>query len=229
MSGCKGKGGRPRKDPAVGTVFGRLTVLRKAESKHKLSRSVCLCSCGNEVTVYNFSLRDGDTKSCGCLLRDKHLVHGGCTRGNRSRLFNIWSGMKDRCENPNSKIFRYYGGKGVAVCDEWHRFEVFRDWAMANGYRDDLSIDRIDVNGSYCRENCRWVTKKDQCRNRSSNVLIEINGEKRSLMEWCELFGFPYKTAYDRYHRGKVGMDLFAPIAKGKNKGFCVNKTRKES
>lgn len=135
--------------------------------KYKHRRYLCLCDCGEETIVRLEYLRSGHTQSCGChrvatsaMLNLRH----GCARG--ERLYKTWAGMKQRCLNPNVKGFKYYGGRGIRVCEEWMEFEPFRDWALANGYRDDLTIERVDVNGDYKPSNCTWIPKSDQSKNR---------------------------------------------------------------
>lgn len=116
--------------------------------------------------------------------------------GEKEKLYSVWSNMKNRCNNPRSKEYRYYGAKGVKVCDEWDDYSVFRAWAYANGYKENegLSIDRINVDGMYSPENCRWATVKQQMNNMTSNHLVEHNGEVHTLSEWSDITGLPYRV-----------------------------------
>lgn len=120
-----------------------------------------------------------------------------------TRLYHIWEGMKRRCKNPKAKNYKNYGGKGISICDEWDRsFEVFYEWAMANGYEDGLTLDRIDVNGNYEPSNCRWASWEEQENNRSNNKYIEYNGQTKTIAEWTRIFGKPRHIVYHRLKRG---------------------------
>lgn len=127
------------------------------------------------------------------------LIHGL----KHSRLYNTWCRMKMKCYNKNDSHYPYYGGRGITVCDEWlNNVMTFHDWAINNGYRDDLSIDRIDVNGNYEPNNCRWVDQKAQVRNRRNTIQITYKGETKPLAEWCELLNLNYGTLKRRYYKG---------------------------
>lgn len=196
--------GRPAKD-LTGMHFGSLTVLSReiVSSTDKRVAWRCLCSCGNEVIVKSNNLLSGHKISCNCFRSERmaklNLKHGD----SYSRLYNIYEKMKQRCTNPKDCNYANYGARGIKVCDEWKKYETFRDWALSHGYCDYLSIDRIDVNGDYSPENCRWATGKEQSNNRRSSVKLEHNGEVRTLAEWCQLLGLNYKTVSRRYLTGK--------------------------
>ena len=175
----------------TGRRFGRLVAIeRSTNSKSGKAKWRCKCDCGNETVVFSTSLVQGLTHSCGCLNREVTLERFSTHRQSESRLYETWSGMKKRCYNPYSKSFSAYGGRGIAVCDEWKDdFQAFYDWAMANGYADDLTIDRIDVNGNYSPENCRWVDKLTQANNCRTNHYLTFNGKTQSIAEWARELG----------------------------------------
>lgn len=118
--------------------------------------------------------------------------------------------MRERCYDPKSKRFPDYGGRGISVCEEWrHDFASFRDWALANGFREGLSIDRIDVNGNYCPENCRWITMAEQQKNKRNVPKISWNGETHTLPEWADILGIKYGTLWKRLHDGMTIDEAF--------------------
>jgi hypothetical protein len=126
-----------------------------------------------------------------------------------SRLYNIWLHMKGRCCRKTDDHFENYGGRGIKVCDEWkNNFRSFYEWSMSNGYKNDLTIDRIDNNGDSEPSNCRWVSMKSQCNNRRSNILITINNESHNIQEWSDISGIKYCTIYQRIKRGWKGADI---------------------
>lgn len=150
----------------IGERFERLLVVDVAPNRGAKTYWLCKCDCGNLKEVATDSLRKGEIKSCGCYAQDffkekkAHSVRG-------TRLYCCWQGIKRRCLNPNSKAYKWYGARGITMCTEWvNSFPAFRDWAYANGYAENLEIDRIDNDGNYTPDNCRWVTHKVNCNNR---------------------------------------------------------------
>lgn len=201
----------------TGQRFGRLVVVCYTGSdKHHKSRWDCLCDCGKTINVETGALRSENTKSCGCSrLGNVNVTHGKA----KTRIYKTWANMKNRTGNPNTDDYSYYGERGITLCDEWQEFEVFYAWAIKSGYSGGLTIDRIDNNGNYTPQNCRWVNQKIQCNNRRSNNVITYNGETKTLGEWAEQFGLNRSTIYRRLNSGwSIEKVLETPSTKNHNK-----------
>lgn len=192
----------------TGMTFGRLTVLGQAGVVKNKMTWRCRCVCGNEVVVAGVSLRSGNTISCGCYNREVITKHGA----HNTRLYKIWRGMKDRCLKSNTNNFRRYGGRGITICEEWLEFTVFKEWALSNGYTEELTIDRIDNERGYDPDNCRWATLKEQENNKRSNRIIEFNGESHTLSEWSDITGICYSTLHGRLERCDIETALTSPV-----------------
>lgn len=188
----------------TGQRFGRLVAVQtNGKNSNGQLKWLCHCDCGNVVTVERANLVRGHTQSCGCYREEIKKLEKKTHGQTGTRIFHIWVGIKQRCYNSNAHNFKNYGGRGITVCEEWRNsFEVFYEWAMSHGYSDDLSIDRIDVNGNYCPENCRWVTAIEQCNNRRSNHNITYNGETHTLTEWAIKTGINQRTLENRIRSG---------------------------
>ena len=201
----------PRND-LTGKRFGRLVVVGPYDKVKGQLRWECICDCGARHIAYGTSLKGGSTRSCGCLLHDfnKTLIVHGCEP---KRLYRIWSGMKCRCNDQRNKDFAHYGGRGITFCSEWSEFVPFRDWALANGYSDDLSIDRIDVNGNYCPENCRLVSAKEQANNRTNNRKVSYKGETKNVSEWAKQYGIDASLFHAAIRRGKTIDEIVSEYA----------------
>lgn len=180
----------------TGRCFGQLRVVKLGNrAKCGKIRWVCQCDCGNQVEVRSDHLLSGHTTSCGCYNGCCHATHNKTN----TRLFRIWGNMKSRCFHTNDKDYKNYGGRGIAVCEEWsNSFEKFYEWSISNGYNDYLTIDRIDVNGNYEPNNCRWTTIKHQNNNRRNNKMITYKGETHTLSQWCEKLNLSYDAIEKR-------------------------------
>ena len=196
----------------TGMKFGRLTVIGIGEKIGRRQFWICECECGNIKSARSDSLQDGRIKSCGCLKRETDRINVSKNHKHKmsgTRIYNTWQGMKARCYNIHDARYHNYGGRGIRVCDEWiNDFSAFYEWAINNGYSDELTIDRINVNGNYEPSNCRWSDIKTQCNNRTTNIRITIGNATKTLMEWCEIFELDSKTVYARYNRtGETSID----------------------
>lgn len=212
------------KKDLTGKKFGRLTVLRLSDNKKNGSTKwVCQCDCGNIVEVFSFNLTREHTKSCGCLAREKRSKrmkekNPGYKHGkNNSRLHIIWDAMKKRCYLNSHIHYLNYGGRGIEVCEEWkNNFMSFYNWAIDNGYKDDLTIDRIDSDKNYCPENCRWITYKQQANNKRNNHFVEYKGKKYTISQLAEEKNIKYDILLYRINKGWDLEDAInLPVMKG--------------
>lgn len=209
----------------IGQKFNDLTVVgfehkTSSNGKHRWCWKL-KCECGKDIVASPYKVINGKIKSCGCAKAERcrnmtekyRLKHGG--RG--ERLYHIWRGMKMRCLVETSKDYKRWGGRGIKMCDEWVKdYVAFRTWAHNNGYNESLSLDRIDVNGDYCPDNCRWATTKDQSRNKANTLYVNYRGENKPLADLCDERGYKYKTVYGRiFHNGwSVEDALTIPVLK---------------
>ena len=191
----------------TGQKFGKLTVLKMFRRDNK-TFCECQCDCGNIKIIQQANLKNGSSKSCGCLAKElskkRRTIHG--LTG--TRIFRIWDDMKSRCYNKNAISFKNYGGRDITICDEWlNDVKSFYEWSMANGYQDNMTIDRIDVNGNYEPNNCRWVDRQTQQNNTRSNHYITHNGETHTIAEWARILNKKYRCVQSRVKRGKLICD----------------------
>lgn len=190
----------------IGDTFGRWIVIGIAEkdknSYHKKWK--CQCSCENHtiLDVDEQNLKRGLSLSCGCLIAEmaskNNTIHGET----HTRLHNIWCSMRERCVNPNCKAYKDYGGRGITICKEWEEYIPFRDWALSHGYKENLSIDRIDVNGNYEPSNCRWATAKEQCNNKRNTIRIPYKNEKYTASDLSQMFNIKPNEIRRLYKKG---------------------------
>lgn len=182
----------------TGKRFGRLVVL---EYKGNL-KWLCKCDCGNEKVVTGQSLRRGTTLSCGCYCKDRHPKKHG---NSKEKLYRRWKSIRSRCNDPKNISWKNYGGRGIKVCDEWNKdYTAFKDWAILHGYRQDLTIDRINNDGDYCPENCRFVKRDVQARNRRNNRFLTISGVTKVAKDWAKESCVGYDAIL---HRIKDGLE----------------------
>ena len=195
----------------TGKLFGRLTAVERLppHGKNTASMWACKCECGGTAIVRGTDLVNGHTMSCGCYRKMQKAMPAG-----EMRLHRIWANMKQRCSNPKSKDYQYYGGCGVSVCEEWKdSFEQFFYWAMSNGYKDGLTLERKDCNGNYCPENCEWIQANRQQRNTRRNRKYIIQGKEFTLTELCRIYGQPRSTVESRL---KKGIDIKTALKNGR-------------
>ena len=200
------------KNDLTGRRFGRLSVIGVDDRGTRKTYFWCKCDCGTVKSIRGDGLLSGSIVSCGCKKREQDRINLEANHKHKmshTRPYEIWQGIKGRCYNKNDVRYSRYGGRGITVCEEWREdFSSFYKWALANGYRDDLTIDRIDNDKGYSPDNCRWADQETQSRNRASNVFIRIGNATKTLTEWCEIFELEYKTVYARYRRnGFIGIN----------------------
>jgi hypothetical protein len=181
-----------------GEKFNRLTIISEAPKKGGMRYFVCLCDCGNTITTRFVQLRNGESKSCGCLRNEQNIVASLTHGQSKSRLYSIWHGMKQRCENSNLKAYKFYGAKGITVCDDWKEFKGFSKWAETHGYSDNLTIDRIKNELGYSPDNCRWITQREQLRNTSRTRLITFNNRTMCIKDWADEIGITHQSLEKR-------------------------------
>lgn len=195
----------------VGEKYHHLTVISVAQNQY-----VCRCDCGNTITIDKAWKVKTQYRTCGCLY--------GCRKHGWSRtlLYKTWHNIRSRCKNPKATKYKYYGGKGIGVCEEWdNSFIAFKDWSLSNGYKVGLTIDRIDSNKDYSPDNCRWVDYKTQNNNLSNNHLITYNGETHSVYDWASRLNMKQNTLAERIRRGwSVERALTYPVKH--KKGVCL-------
>ena len=200
----------------TGQRFGRWLILERAVKRGKGTRYICRCDCGTVRTLYGDGLKSGNSKSCGCL-RDELLIKRATHNMSKTRIYNIWAGMKSRCSNQKDPNYKNYGGRGISVCPEWKEsFVTFYTWTIHSGYKEGLQIDRIDNNGNYEPPNGHWVTAKENSRNTRNSIILELKGERKSLPEWADDLNINPGTLYSRIksNRWTTPMALTTPSRK---------------
>lgn len=190
----------------AGERFGKLVALQFLGRVNKHSIFLCICDCGKETTATSNNLRRNHTTSCGCESSKNTIGVRLATHGkSKHPLFISWVGMRNRCYTPTHNRFEHYGGKGIAVCDEWvDDFQAFYNWAILNGWKKGLTLDRKENDRDYCPDNCKFSTVAQQNRNRTSNIKLTINGITKILIEWSEEVNVPYETIRQRLKNGWI-------------------------
>ena len=199
-------------DNMKGRKIGRLYFKEYIGLLNHHALWLCQCDCGNECIVKASSVKSGTTSSCGCLAHDI-LMERNCKHNCvYLPIYTCYHNMISRCTNKNTTHYKDYGGRGIKICDEWldkdFGFKNFYDWAMKNGYNEELTIDRIDFNGNYEPNNCRWATIKEQANNTRKNIFVNYDDEKYTLMQLSEKFGLVYATTLARHHKGWTPSEL---------------------
>lgn len=199
----------------TGRRFGRLVVMeREQHRKSKGIAWVCMCDCGKKTIVTSDKLKNGHTKSCGCLwletIKQSNRKHGQT----ETKLYRVWRGIISRTCNPSSTNYANYGGRGITICEEWRKsFETFCEWAVQNGYAEGLSIDRIDNDMGYYPQNCRFITMKEQSKNTRRNRYLEFNGMRMTESDWADSLGIRRETLCFRLKSGwSIERALTTPV-----------------
>jgi len=223
--------GRKRYDDLLGMKFSNLLVIKQAESSRTgCARWICRCElCGSETAIFASNLKNGRTKMCKSCSEKRKTTHGL----SRDRIYTVWQAILRRCENPKNEHYHDYGGRGIAVCEEWHDLRTFAKWAYSNGFapsakRGECTIERRDVNGNYCPENCFWANMKTQGRNKRNNRLLQTSEGDKTITELSENAGILATTVSGRIKRGwSIEAALNIPVDKrrgGHRKPvLCVN------
>jgi hypothetical protein len=189
----------------TGRQFERLTVVnRTINHKRKGAYWLCRCVCGKETIVATNQLNMGYCKSCGCLREEnkrKRITHGASRVGKHEKLYDVWASMKGRCYIPTNTSYARYGALGISVCKEWlNDYKIFKEWAYANGFKDELTLDRIDSKGNYAPNNCKWSTVLEQANNKKNNVHLTYKGITKTLPEWAREYGLSPDTLRARLY-----------------------------
>ena len=197
-----------------GQEFGRLTIIKRSGDKSGRTAWLCKCECGTEKEIRGSHITTGKIVSCGCFDADRKYKNG-LSMGENGRIYKIHHGMIDRCYNEKNKRYKNYGGRGIVVCNEWLEETSglinFHDWAIKNGYSEDLTIDRSNVNGNYEPSNCKWATDTEQRNNKTNSRFLTINEETKTVAEWSRESGVSVPTIRSRLNLGWTGEKLLSP------------------
>lgn len=212
------------REDITGQKFHRLTALEFShKGKGRETYWVFECECGNIKVLNKANVKKGSTKSCGCLKKEQDNINLNRNGSEPTKydskglsnhpLYHKWMDMKRRCYNVNHSQYKYYGGRGIEMCEDWlYSFQAFFNWSINNGWENGLEIDRINNDGNYEPNNCRYITHKENCNNRSTTIKIEIDGITHSIKEWCEMFNLNYKSLISKTDEQIINIikDLYA-------------------
>ena len=197
----------------TGQRFGRLVAIKPSgKTKSGNIQWECRCDCGNTSRPQGSELKNGAVQSCGCLTRENALKASIKHGFRNTRLYRTWVNMKARCTDAGHQSYRLYGGRGIVICDEWQEFEPFMEWALASGYSDKLTIERMDVNGNYEPSNCEWIPRNEQASNRRNIIMITKDGETKPLMQWANDLNMSPFTIRNRMRFGWKEEDLLIAV-----------------
>ena len=213
----------------IGKRFGKLVVIALSEERGSRGqlKYECLCDCGQTKIIMGEDLRRGKVKSCRCeqsrIASSANKTHGG----SKERLYHVWQGIKNRCENENSPEYKNYGGRGIKICEEWHDYANFREFMFLKGYdpnapKGECTIERIDINGDYEPANCTIITLSKQQRNKTSNKYLTLGGESKSVVEWAEELGVSSNVLYARIYTGMTDEEILTTPVRRVHK-YTVN------
>lgn len=194
----------------LGERFGRLIVIEdmgmmiKEGTKKKRRFWKCKCDCGNIAIIRADCIKSGNNKSCGCLQYDHAITTHGMTN---TKIYAVWASMKSRCKNENDSAYEYYGKRGITYHEEWENFEPFWEWAKQSGYKENLTLERIDVNGNYEPKNCKWITQEEQLLNTRRSVHITYKGKIQTLKEWSDELDINYMTLFGRVRQANWSIE----------------------
>ncbi len=204
--------GRPALKIVIGNRYGRLQVIKRVDGPGKNAWWLCQCDCGKEATVTGSRLVNGTTKSCGCLQQEVRSTNNLSHGRTGTHLYRVWQNMITRCTNERVGSYKHYGARGISVCDEWRRFEIFAN-DMGPTYVPGLTLERIDVNGNYSKNNCTWASRIEQANNRRSNRYITYCGKLMTVAEVAHTVGMPVSILHHRLYDGwKLEDALSVPV-----------------
>ena len=225
MAAQKPKSKAPSLQGMAGQRFGRWLVLSFAYQLRQGDQWLCRCDCGTEAVRRGADLRLRRTQSCGCFRIDQVTKHGHSTNAlpKRTRTYRIWMGMNKRCRDPQDHRWHNYGGRGIKVCDRWRESFVAFLEDMGESPSPQHSIDRIDNDGNYCPENCRWATMAEQRRNSRQNLYLEYQGERLTMSDWAKRLGMSKSTLHGRL---KLGWTVEAALSSPVHREFASNRAK---